>query len=484
MEMMDTCIWESSAWAEANFGKCNFGDARLTRRLVKIGEKCVASPDYSTPKQTEIWSDCKGAYRFMDNDKVSFAATVSPHCERTRNLAKQGTWLSVCDSSELSFSRKREIEGLGKTGDNTGQGFFIHSSLLVSDEGEEVLGLAAQELYYRIPGRRRETNTQRKKRQRNSEVWGRIVQQVGTPQPGARIIHVCDRAADDYELFTHCQLQQTGWVVRAQQLNRKIYAATAYATETPEKDAEIHYLRDFIDSQPIAGKYDLAVASRKGCQARTAKIEVRSGNIWMPRSPVASPWLKKHGPAFIKMGVVEVKEVGLKKKSVKPVHWVLLCDEVQETFDDAWRAIGRYKKRWIIEDYHKALKTGCSVEDRLYRTNKRLERVTAIFSVLAVRLIQFRQQSRTEPQRKAKGIVPRRWLVNLCRMHRERAPKAKSKWVPSKLSIGEFMRGLAMLGGFLGRKCDGQPGWITLWRGVKDLMIVLRATRRLSKRRN
>lgn len=476
--MMDTCVWEALAWAEANFGKCDFGDERLTRRLIKIGERCAASPDGSTPKQTEIWADCKAAYRFMDNDKVSFDKTVGPHCVRTRKLAKQGTWLSLCDSTELSFSRKREIDGLGKTGDNTGQGFFLHSSLLVSDQGEEVLGLGGQELYYRIPGRRHETNTQRKKRKRNSEVWGRIVQQVGTPQPGARIIHVCDRAADDYELFTHCLLQQTGWVVRAQHFSRKIHAAMAHDTETPKKGAEIHHLKDFIGSQPVAGTYELNIPARQGCKARTAQIEVRIGNIWMPRSPIASPWLKQHGPRFIKMGVVEVQEIGMKKKSARPVYWVLLCDEVMKTFDDAWRAIGRYEKRWMIEDYHKAMKTGCSIEDRLYRTNKRLERVTGILSVLAVRLIQFRQQSRTEPDRKAQGIVPRRWLVNLCKILRQRMPRARSRWVPSKITVGEFMKGLAMLGGFLGRKCDGRPGWITLWRGVKDLMVILRANKR------
>lgn len=429
---MDTCIWEPMAWAKANFGKCNFGDARLTKRLVKIAEKFAANPDSSTPKQTGSWADCKGSYRLTDNDKVSFAATVGPHCERTRSLAKQGTWLSICDTTEVSFSRMRTIAGLGKTGDNTGQGFFLHSSLFASDESEEVLGLGGQELYYRIPGEPRETNTQRKNRKRNSEVWGRIVQQVGPPQPGAHIIHVCDRAADDYELYTHCLLQQVGWVVRAQQLQRKVYAATACDTETPEKDAEIHYLRDFIGGQPVAGTYDLVIPARRGRRARTAKIEVRFGNIWMPRSPVASPWLKKHGPAFIKMGVVEVKEVGLKRKSVKPVYWVLLCDEMQETFEDAWRAIRRYEKRWIIEDYHKAMKTGCSIEDRLYRTNKRLERVTAILSVLAVRLIQFRQQSRTEPNRKAKGVVPRRWLVTLCQLHRQRAAEGQVKMDPQQ----------------------------------------------------
>ncbi|MFO0941922.1 MAG: IS4 family transposase [Pirellulales bacterium] len=433
---LDSCILDSANWAKANFERCDLGDQRLTNRLVKFATKCADKPDDSTPHQAQSAADCKGAYRMMDNGKLNFTNVTAAHFARTRSLAKSGVWLSICDTTEIAFSMKRQVEGLGKTGNNGGQGFFLHSSLMVSAADNQILGLAGQELFYRIPSRLNESNTQRKKRKRNSEVWWRVVQQVGTPNPQTRIVHDCDRGADDYEFYTHCQQQQCGWVVRAQHLTRKIYVADAKSNALPVKSKEeTTYLGDYISAQRVVATYALEIPASKGRSKRTATVEVRIGNVWMPRSSVASPWLKENGPKFIKMGVVEVSEVSRVPKGASKVHWVLLTDGPM--------VIEYYEKRWIVEDYHKGLKTGCEVEKRQYQTAARLERVTGLLSILAIRLIQIRNAGRTEPQRKAKGLVPKRWLIALCKVHRQRSPKAKQKWLPSRLTIGEFMRGLA-----------------------------------------
>ena len=483
---MDTFVLDTAAWARENFSECFFNDQRLTKRLVQCAELCANRPNDSTPHQAQKWSDCKAMYRLMDNKKVSFQAIIEPHCKRTRSLAQEGIFLSICDTTELSFSLKRKIDSLGKTGDNFGQGFFLHSSLLKCESTGEILGLAAQDLSYRIPAIKGETKTQRLKRARNSEVWGRVVQAVGQPLANASIIHVCDRGADHYEFYTHCQLQRSGWVARVQHINRRIVPAQATSSSEPAKGSETLQLMEYLKAQPVAGTYELKVATAKKRPARTVLVEVRVANVWVPRPMYKSPWLKTHGPKFIKMGVVLAEErisSSTKTKSSKskpsPLQWVLYTHELMQTFDDAWRVLERYEQRWIIEEYHKAAKTGCQIENRYYRKNKRLERVAGLLSVLAVRIVAMKEIGKSQPNRKAAGVIPKKWLIIVCKIHRQRSPKARQNWIPSRITVSQFIRGLAMIGGFLGRKHDGDPGWITIWRGVKELMILLKAQKLL-----
>jgi hypothetical protein len=198
-----------------------------------------------------------------------------------------------------------------------------------------------------------------------------------------------------------------------------------------------------------------------------------------------SPWLKLNGPKFIKMGVVLAREVvaqgntSKKRTASTPLQWVLCTEEPLVDFADGRRVLSRYEERWVIEDYHKAAKTGCQIEQRLYRTNKRLERVVGVLSVLAARIVGMKDVAKSQPNRKAIEVVPKRWVTLVCKLRRASSPKTRHQWRRSQISISQFVRGLAMLGGFLGRKGDGDPGWITIWRGVKELMLIIKAKRQL-----
>lgn len=474
---MESCILDPQEWAEAHFGECDFGDARLTKRLLNYAAATVVRPNEATPQQARAWKDCKATYRFMDNRKVSFEKIIAPHCRRTREHAQSGVWLSICDTTELSFALKRSIKGLGPTGNGVGQGFFLHSSFFVADGSDEIVGLGGQELYYRKPKPPGDTSRKRKKRKRESEVWGRVADQVGHPAPGATIIHVCDRGADDYEFYCHCLQNETGWLVRAQHLTRKIYPVDPQNPENHRAN-ESQALRDYVATLESLGSYQLHLRATKDHPPRTAKIEVRRGSIWMPRTSPCSPWVKKHGPGQILMDVVEVREIA-PPKNVEPLHWLLLTDSRVANFDEAWTVIGRYEKRPLIEEYHKAAKTGCEMEERLYRKAARLERVVGILSLLAVRLVQMKSVARVEPDRPANEVAPKAWVKALCASQQRVFPKQIAKWNPETLSTRDFFRGIAMMGGFLGRKSDGEPGWITIWRGVKELLLKIEARKEM-----
>jgi len=443
-------------WAEEQFSTCRLGDARRTRRAVEVAAAFAANPSGSTPHQTEDWSDLKAAYRLFDSDGVTFESLASPHWHRTR-ARTTGHWLLLEDTTELDFGIHRMTRGLGPTGNGRGYGFHLHSSLMVAAESEEIVGLAGQVLYYRRPRpKKKESRYQIKQRDRESQVWGKLIDQIGPPAPGVRFTHVMDRGADNFEVFCHLLLQRSDWVVRASHLQRNVRCA---------EGGEIG-LQPFLRTLPVGGTYEVAVPARPKQSARTARVEVRYGLVGMPVPRHLSPWLREQGFKLITMWVVEVREVN-PPKGATPLRWVLYTSHPVTNLAEAQAVIGYYKKRWLIEEFHKALKTGCSLESRQYQTSERLEALTGMQSIVAVRLLQLKSVARSDPERPASDVVPAKWHKTL-RVLRPKAAR-RGPW-----SIREFYRQLAGLGGFLGRKCDGEPGWITLWRGVDKLTQVIR----------
>jgi len=217
---MSFLVLDVEPWAEKQFGSCQLGDVRRTRRAVKVAAQMASHPDGSTPDQIERWGDLKAAYRLFDQEDVTFETLVAPHWEHTRGMA-HGVCLLINDTMETDFGIHRHVEGLGPTGDGRGRGFMLHSSLMVQADTREVVGLAQQELFYRRPrGRAKENSYRRTQRARESEVWGRVIDRVGPAPKDVKYVHVCDRGADNIEVFCHCRQQQSGWIIRATQLQR------------------------------------------------------------------------------------------------------------------------------------------------------------------------------------------------------------------------------------------------------------------------
>ena len=456
---MSYLVLDVAEWAKKQFGSCHLGNIARNRRAVKVAIQFATNPDASTPDQIELWPDLKAAYRLFDQEDVTFTALAEPHWQQTRALGT-GICLLISDTMTTDFGN-RGVEGLGPTGDGGGHGFLLHSSLMVREDTREVIGLAAQELLYRQPRQNPDENsTQRLQRSRESEVWGRVIDQVGPPAPGVKYLHVCDRGADNMEVFCHCRQQQCGWVIRASQLTR-------YG-ETPQGDRI--KLQDWLKAQGVLGTYELSVRATPKEPARTARMAVRAAPFVLisPRQKSAS--LRRMGPQRIVEWVVEAREINPPKGST-PVHWVLHTSELVETFDQAWRILECYETRWLIEEFHKCLKTGCRLESRLYETAARLEAVTGMLSVLAVRLLQMKSVAGRQPELPAEKVVPQAWLEML----RALRPRPIH-------TIRDFFRQLAGLGGFLMRKRDGEPGWITLWRGFEKLLLCLRGARAIRRK--
>jgi Transposase DNA-binding/Transposase Tn5 dimerisation domain len=462
--VMSSVTLDVADWAEQQFGTCEFGDKRRTKRMVKLATQVAMKPDAATPEQTENWGDCKATYRLAQQKKVTFDAVTAPHYALTRAV-ESGTWLVINDTTEINFGCDRELFGVGRVGSNEGRGFFLHTAMIVGAASDEIVGLAAQELYLRpLKKVKRVTSAQRKtKRQRETDVWGRVIDRVGSAPQEARFIHVCDRGADNFDVFCHLVEQKDGWVIRAAQLKRRV-------RDDVNRECS---LEDALRGQPVLGSYELKVSANHNQPARTAHMEVRYARIVMPRPKTGiSPYVRNCGVEEIPMGVVETLEVN-PPRGVQPLRWILLTSEPVYEFGDAWQIIEWYEKRPLIEEYHKCLKTGCSVEARQYRSGDRLAPIIGLLSVVAVRLLQLKMVARTDPERGAARVVPTNWLFALPRLMTRPKPI---------VTVRDFFRSLASLGGFLGRKSDGEPGWQTVWRGLETLLQCLRGAEALGKK--
>ncbi len=451
---MDAFQVDTGSWAREQFGLADLGDQRCTERLILVAARMAADPSASIPGQMEGWAETKAAYRLLDADGVSFEAIAAPHWQRTRACGP-GRFLVLGDTTELDFGIGRQVPDLAPTGNGGGYGFHLHAALVVGAEDERIAGLAGEVVHYRKPAPEGENTGQRLKRDRESDVWGDVIDQVGPPAPDTQWVHVLDRGADNFDVYCHCREQRSDWVVRASMLNRKV--------TDPEGNATA--VRDLTASPPEAGRFTLELRARPKQPARRAQLAVRFTPVTMPVPRHKSRYVRRIDAMPVRMWLVLVAEVD-GPKGVKPIDWVLYTSLPVESFEQAMVVVSYYEKRWLIEEYFKALKSGCRVTERQLKTKGRLEALAGLLSVVAVRLLQLKAHARTEPDRPAVEVVPPRY-VNLLKL-------ARGLSRATALSAGRFYRELAVLGGFLGRKHDGEPGWITIWRGWEKLHLMMR----------
>jgi hypothetical protein len=216
-------VLDPQQWAERTFGGVQLHDLRRSRRAVKVASNLAENPLGSLPAQMRTWKETKALYRLLDEPDVTFAALMHPHLQQTREPARSSpVVLLVQDTTDIDLSHRHKISGVGQIGNERGRGFFVQTVLAVRPQTREVLGCMAQEPFVRIPAPEGEQRYQRRKREeRESDVWIRQVQAIGTPEPTSRWVHVGDRGADMFPFFQACQATQTHFLVRAAQ-NRRV----------------------------------------------------------------------------------------------------------------------------------------------------------------------------------------------------------------------------------------------------------------------
>jgi hypothetical protein len=465
--IMATVVFDTPTWAQQNFGSCQLGNQRRTKRLVKVATQMANKPEGSTPDQTETWADCKAAYRLFNSSGATFQRIIAPHCQLTKESCVPGdVKLIICDTTEVDFTSLHHATGLAPIGNGSGRGFFLHTAMMVDADSHRVDGIAGAEILHRQDrkGKKRHKNSQRRNPDRESAIWGRVVDDVGRAPAGVRWVHVCDRGADDIEVMWRSIYQGCGFVIRASRLTRKII--TPVGVKLP--------LKDYLETLSTHGTRKVKVRATSKSPERIATVTLRYGQVDIPLSTVLTPWLKEHRPAEpLHASVVELLETK-PPAGAKPIRWVLYSEASVQTVSQAETIIEEYEQRPTIEDFHKGAKTGCGMEKRREQTSKALECVVALCIVIAVRLLQLKTAAKETPERPARELVPPSWI--------EMIQRVRHTPLDPQITIRDFLRKLAGLGGFLGRKGDGEPGWITLWRGFEKLLLMLRGADLMGER--
>lgn len=454
-------VMDHTTWVQSQFANCRLGDPRRTKRLRQVASTMLNAPEQSLPQQNPQWSDLKAAYRFFDTPEVTLRSISDPHWQQTRQT-KPGRYLLISDTTDIDQKNRPSTKGMGMLGNGQGRGLQLHTSLVYDCHEKQIVGTAGALVQYRKRVPKNETSAQSKKRIRESDLWGNLVQEVGSPPQGSQWVHVFDRGGDYFEAMCRIQLSGCDFVIRASKLNRNVLNASG----------ETVSLATAIQGAELLGSYELHLRSRVGVKARTAKIDVSSVRIEMPLPRHRTAWAKQCGIETISMNVVVIQEVG-SVKGAKPIRWVLLTSLKVKTFADAWQVITDYENRWMIEEYHKVIKTGCSIECHALRSAARLEPLVGLISILGVRLFQLKLIGRSDRNRRATSHVPATWLKALKLL--------RPKLAVSNLTVYDFFRELAKLGGFLGRTHDGEPGWQTIWRGHQKMKSLLDAQRILER---
>jgi hypothetical protein len=446
--MINQSFYNVEQWAEQQWGAANLGDQRRTRRAVRLGAALAAQPSASLPQQTSSWSELKAAYRLLNEPDATHQALSQPHWNGTRRAAQTapGTLLFIQDTSELDFTAHPQTRGLGLIGNTGGRGFLMHSCLAVRADGNqrELVGLAAQEIWTRSGVKKgSETRSQRLKRRTEYDVWAEVIEKIGAApdgQSGTRWVSVGDRASDIFSYLRRARA--LGWhcLVRVSQ-DRVIEGPLG------ERAHLLSWAREAI--VPRARKR-VWLRARAGLPKRQIELQIGWSEV-----RICAPRL---GP--------ERREEPIRgwcircwqeSAEAEPIEWILFSTvEVQEAAQ-AMEQVQWYASRWVIEEYHKCLKTGCRMEARQLESAEGLKALLGFLAIVALRLLQLREYARTQAERPAEEVIEQVMVE---------AVSARLGMVGAEsLSLGQFWHGVARLGGFIGRKSDGEPGWQTLWRG-------------------
>ena len=438
-------------WAEEEFGGCALPDARLQKRLLLLARDFYARPTGNVAQACASRAKTKAAYRFLDHDQTTMDALLQPHYRATEaRVHAQAIVLAVQDTTSLNYTAHAATEGMGPIGSdvNGPQGLHLHSTLAFSTQGTP-LGFLDAQCWSRDPddfgkkARRHSVPIEEKE----SFKWLKSLRAVAAVQarcPGTTLVSVGDREADLYELFEEAMAHPKGpkLLVRAKH-NRQLHDEQQRLWET-------------IQSRPVDGIQILQVPRQGSRAARTAHMSVRSARV-----SLLAP-TRRNGPSLPVWAVFAQEQhvpVG-----VKALEWMLLTTVPVTCFEQATEKLMWYARRWGIEVLHRTLKSGCRIERRQLGQADRIEACLAIDLVVAWRIYYLNKLGREVPQ------AP-------CTVYFEEAEwKALMVFTTNKPvapaqppTLREAIRRVATLGGFLGRKSDGEPGTQTLWIGLQRL---------------
>lgn len=447
------------------FERVDLGDPRRADRLVKAVGRLAARPGASLPEAMASPAELEGLYRFANNEKVSYEALLDAQAaaaaERCRERKRV---LVIHDTTTASFKHADPDEiGYLATG---GAGFQLHLALAVdADQWRRPLGVLFAEPGFREKRSGRGSRKRKvsggetaKWKDRESERWSRGVQASSALLDEVAHVHIADREGDSYPFLAGMISNGAHFVVRNNHDRR--------ARNADAPDAEWSKLNEIVEGATGTLEREVAISTRKSStkprdrnshparDGRLARLRFAACRVELRR-----PRYLKDGLETISVNVVHVEEIDAPEEET-PVRWVLFTTEPVETNEQIAEIVDIYRTRWLIEEYFKALKTGCLYEQRQFESRHALIMLLAMSLPIACELLWLRSRARTEPDAPATEVL----TPIQVRVLREISPKK----LPRSPTVREAMLAIAELGGHL--RSNGEPGWLILHRGLRKLL--------------
>lgn len=435
------------------FRRADLGDARLVRRAVGLAQALAESPALSLPKVWATAAELQAGYDFLRSPRTDFTDLMEPvqHFAREQALAERIV-LVLHDTTDIGCpSAKAEEVGFLQTGK---AGFFVHHALCVSGKDRRPLGVVWSQLWGRpsrsLRGKKMPSSQLAKLAERESDRWLEGLTEAHLWTEGCEeVIHVMDREADSFRLFQHMQALGADFVVRLR--NERALAE------------DLHLSNALLEA-PVRLKRVVALSTKaaksiprvmyKGRAAREAKLTIRSASVALK----VPAYLGKQSEP-IEVNVVQVLEEN-PPEGCPAVAWVLATTLPISTKAQVERVLDIYRARWMVEEFHKALKTGCMFERRQLESFNSITTLLAFCYPVACELLRVRSRARQTGLPAAE--VFRKSQLDCLRAH----PKARK--FSEDPTAQEVLQIIAALGGH--QKHNGPPGWESLAAGYMKLL--------------
>jgi hypothetical protein len=448
----------------AEFDGDSLGDARLDERLRQIVSLVAMDPGESFPDQMTSVAAREALYRFLANPKVTMAGVLSGHLRQTRERLREHAVIRVVhDTTTFRFVGDREGLGVIRGG---AKGFLGHVALAISaDDTREPVGVLGVHPYIHYdavahhgmtPSQRVEASRAKPRTAKESARWEQLAVEVSAMLPdGVAAIHVMDQEADDYDVLAALHDAQLRYVIRADPQRQTTEAKRSVTEVLARQPATV--FRTVRLTPRSARKAERTRGRHPARDERNAALHIRWGAVTVRRRQ----YTESRTPT-LSLSAVHVFEPDPPHGDAR-IEWMLFTSDAVETIDDATAVVDHYRARWLIEDYFKALKTGCAFEKRQLTTFDGLIRALAIFIPLAWRLLVLRHLGRAAsplPVARCLDVEQRHLLRKLLERRRYH--------LPPDPTIRQVMLGIAALGGHITN--NGPPGWLVLGRGLTRLL--------------
>jgi hypothetical protein len=423
------------SFGERNFGHCDLGDARRTKRLVRAADQILAHPDKPLPHKFASPKDYRAVLRLANSPRLTHPVVLRAHAHAVLQcLRADGPPVVVLpeDTTELDFSGHNTL-ALGPIGNGGGQGYECHNTLAVDPRAREIYGLVDQILHLRRRAPEGEgTAARRAHPDRESRLWVKAAANVGPAPVGKLWVRACDRAADAFEYLEYVTLNHLSFVFRSCQ-------DRALEVEAGSGPRLLHGL---LRALPPQASWEVEVSAQKATKtepARVARVAKVCAAAALVRVKAPHVHAGEHGKEPIAVWAIRVWEPGA-PAGQQALEWLLLTDQEITDAGRLREVVGYYECRAVVEEYHKCQKTGVGIELLQLQSRAGLEPLIALLSVVAVPLVNLRvaARQREAATRPASEVVDPLWVRVLSTWrHKEERD----------LSVLEFTLALARLGG-------------------------------------